>query len=172
MDARGARRTRLKRTAKSCGPDAAELASSCVELFAQRRWQRAVHRGEHEVSRKAIAQGRPECSRCPVCSCALLVSANGTRDRGCGEHPVFPAPSNGARNSGNLGSHVARSRVIFGRQTRLVRMRTGAGIYSRGSMIEPSSPAYGYPHSRTTRCVSLSTSLRAQRSNPIVTSRT
>src|SRR5437899_4779724 len=34
--------------------------------------KRAVHRGEHEVSRKAIAQGRPECSRCPVCSCALL----------------------------------------------------------------------------------------------------
>src|SRR6187399_2775357 len=34
--------------------------------------KRAVLRGEHEVSRKAIAQGRPECSRCPVCSCALL----------------------------------------------------------------------------------------------------
>src|SRR5438876_43615 len=34
--------------------------------------KRAVHRGELEVSRKAIAQGRPECSRCPVCSCALL----------------------------------------------------------------------------------------------------
>ena len=34
--------------------------------------KRAVLRGEHEVSRKAIAQGRPECSGCPVCSCALL----------------------------------------------------------------------------------------------------
>src|SRR5215216_2432108 len=34
--------------------------------------KRAVLRGEHEVSRKAIAQGRPECSRCPVCSCAVL----------------------------------------------------------------------------------------------------
>ena len=34
--------------------------------------KRAVLREEHEVSRKAIAQGRPECSRCPVCSCALL----------------------------------------------------------------------------------------------------
>src|SRR6266516_6474366 len=31
---------------------------------------KAVLREEHEVSRKAIAQGRPECSRCPVCSCA------------------------------------------------------------------------------------------------------
>ena len=34
--------------------------------------KRAVLRGEHEVSRKAIAQGRPGCPRCPVCSCALL----------------------------------------------------------------------------------------------------
>src|SRR5829696_3618415 len=36
--------------------------------------KRAVLRGEHEVSRKAIAQGRPECSRCPVCSCAVLLA--------------------------------------------------------------------------------------------------
>src|SRR5215216_4697125 len=36
--------------------------------------KRAVLREEHEVSRKAIAQGRPECSRCPVCSCAVLFS--------------------------------------------------------------------------------------------------
>src|SRR5205814_9364559 len=34
--------------------------------------KRAVHRGERAISRKAIAQGRPECSRCPVCSCAFL----------------------------------------------------------------------------------------------------
>src|SRR5437879_8126686 len=34
--------------------------------------KRAVHRGERAISRKAIAQGRPECSRCPVCSGALL----------------------------------------------------------------------------------------------------
>src|SRR3954467_13691846 len=34
--------------------------------------KRAVLREEHEVSRKAIAQGRPECSSCPVCSCAAL----------------------------------------------------------------------------------------------------
>src|SRR5438445_11385871 len=36
--------------------------------------KRAVLRGEHEVSRKAIAQGRPECSRCPVCSCAFSLA--------------------------------------------------------------------------------------------------
>src|SRR5256885_16161380 len=29
-----------------------------------------LHRGEHEVSRKAIAQGMSDCLRSPVCSCA------------------------------------------------------------------------------------------------------
>jgi hypothetical protein len=58
-----ARRTRLKRTAKSCGPDAAVLALSYVEFPRSDGGKRAVHRGELEVSRKAIAQGRPECFR-------------------------------------------------------------------------------------------------------------
>jgi hypothetical protein len=43
--------------------------------------KKAVHRGEHEVSCKAIAQGRPECSRCPVCSCALLFAQSHARPR-------------------------------------------------------------------------------------------
>src|SRR5204863_3121117 len=32
--------------------------------------KRAVLRGEHEISRKAIAQGMSDVLRCPVCSCA------------------------------------------------------------------------------------------------------
>src|SRR5688572_30390820 len=52
-----------------------------------------AHRGELEVSRKAIAQGMSECSPLPC----MLVCANcatfGTRDRGCSAHPAFPAPS-------------------------------------------------------------------------------
>src|ERR1700716_2494355 len=50
------------------------------------------HRGEHEVSRKTIAQGRPECSGEPVVItlvCFLLC----TRGCGCTGHPAFPAPS-------------------------------------------------------------------------------
>ena len=67
------RRTRRKRTVKSCGSGAAVLALSSARKFpADDGGKRAVLREEHEVSRKAIAQGRPECSRCPVCSCALL----------------------------------------------------------------------------------------------------
>src|SRR6185312_662851 len=83
------------RTAKSCGSDVAVLAlrSGEAKLLWDNGGKRAVLRGEHEVSRKAIAQGGPECSRCPVCSCAVFVCANRTRDRGCSKHPVFPAPS-------------------------------------------------------------------------------
>ena len=75
--------------------------------------KRAVLRGEHEVSRKAIAQGRPECSRCPVCSCAVLLCANRTRDRGCSKHPVFPVPSvfeEGKRKCKPRVDRAARSR--------------------------------------------------------------
>ncbi len=62
-----------KRTAKSCGSGAAVLALSCADNdCAGDGGKRAVLRGEHEVSRKATAQGRPECSRCPLCSCAHL----------------------------------------------------------------------------------------------------
>jgi hypothetical protein len=32
--------------------------------------KRAVHRGEHVISRKTIAQGMSDVLRCPVCSCA------------------------------------------------------------------------------------------------------
>ena len=73
-------RTRRMRTAKSCGSGAAVLALRRRESPADNGGKRAVLREEHEVSRKAIAQGRPECSRCPVCSCAVLLSqiARGT----------------------------------------------------------------------------------------------
>jgi len=55
--------------------------------------KRAVLREEHEVSRKAIAQGRPECFPLPCMLVCNLLCANRTRDRGCSKHPVFPAPS-------------------------------------------------------------------------------
>ena len=55
-----ARRTRRKRTAKSCGSGAAVLALSPREakLLGGDGGKRAVLREEHEVSRKTIAQGR------------------------------------------------------------------------------------------------------------------
>src|SRR2546430_12889996 len=99
------------RTAKSCGSGAAVLAlSSRKQAFANDGGKRAVLREEHEVSRKATAQGRPGCSACTcMLVCAFLVR-NCTRDRGCSVHPVFPAPSNfrEGKENANLGRSAPR----------------------------------------------------------------
>src|SRR5882757_10723488 len=55
--------------------------------------RKPVHQGEHEVSRKTIAQGRPGCLRRTCMLVCAFVCAICTRDRGCGVHPAFPAPS-------------------------------------------------------------------------------
>jgi hypothetical protein len=52
-----------------------------------------LHRGEHEVSRKAIAQGMSECSPLTCMLVCAFFAQFGTRDRGCSAHPAFPAPS-------------------------------------------------------------------------------
>src|SRR5215217_9090573 len=75
--------------------------------------KRAVLREEHEVSRKAIAQGRPECFPLPCMLVCRFVSANRTRDRGCSKHPVFPAPSvfeEGGKFLASLGRNAPRDR--------------------------------------------------------------
>src|SRR5438876_1807080 len=100
------------RTAKSCGPGAAMLASSLWSYPQVTVAKKPAHRGEHEVSRKAIAQGMSECFRCPVCSCAPNAQF-GTRDRGCSAHPAFPAPSifEGGKEFASLGrNRAARTR--------------------------------------------------------------
>jgi hypothetical protein len=60
--------------------------------------RRIRRRGERGISRKAIAQGMPEC---PDCTCMLVcvsLCAICTRDRGCSKHPAFPAPSSLSRD--------------------------------------------------------------------------
>jgi hypothetical protein len=52
-------RMMLMRTAKSCGSDAPMLASSLREVAQATVSNKPGHRGEREVSRKTIAQGRP-----------------------------------------------------------------------------------------------------------------
>ena len=51
-----------------------------------------AHRGEREVSRKAIAQGMSECFRCPVRSCAPNVqfSAHETAGAARTRHSLRP----------------------------------------------------------------------------------
>ena len=53
--------------------------------------KRAVHRGEHEVSRNPSRRESRDASAGPVCSCAFFCALC-TRDRGCSVHPAFPAP--------------------------------------------------------------------------------
>src|SRR4029079_4648679 len=114
-----ARRTRLTRTAKSCGSGAAVLALSPREakLLGGDGGKRAVHRGEHEVSRKAIAQGRPECSRCPVCSCAVVAMRKIARETaGAASTRSSLRPHWRANEDKNLGRDASRDRKrIFGR---------------------------------------------------------
>src|SRR6266516_5557502 len=60
--ARFSRRTKTpRRTAKSCGPGAAMLALSLWSDPQVTVANKPAHRGEHEVSRKTIARGKPGC---------------------------------------------------------------------------------------------------------------
>src|SRR5947199_10209657 len=80
--------------------------------------KRAVHRGEREVSRKAIAQGRPECSRCPVCSCAFLFAqiARETAGAASTRSSLRPLFSGGGELIANLGRNASRDhKHIFSR---------------------------------------------------------
>ncbi len=55
--------------------------------------RRIRRRGEHGISRKAIAQGMPDCSDCTCMLVCAFFAHLCTRDRGCSKHPAFPAPS-------------------------------------------------------------------------------
>jgi hypothetical protein len=57
--------------------------------------KQAGHRGELAISRKAIAQGMPDSSASPVCSCAHLFVhiARETAGAACTRHSLLPLPS-------------------------------------------------------------------------------
>ena len=67
----------VKRTAKSCGPDASTLAFKLVRGISLATVTRKPdHRGERDISRKTIARGMPGDSGEPVVttSCAFYFS--------------------------------------------------------------------------------------------------
>src|SRR5687768_17210511 len=106
------RRTRRMCTVKSCGPDAAVLALSPREakLLGGDGGKKAVNQGKHEVSRKAIAQRSPECSRCPVCSCALLFAQIERETAGAAStrSSLRPLSFRRANEDANLGRSASR----------------------------------------------------------------
>ena len=77
----------------------------------QRRSQpRTRLRGDHGISRKAIAQGRPGVLRCPVCSCALcfVQSAHGTAGAARTRSSLRPLFEEGGKFPANLGRNASR----------------------------------------------------------------
>ena len=77
----------------------------------QRRSQpRTRLRGEHGISRKAIAQGRPGVHRCPVCSCALcfVQTAHGTAGAARTRSSLRPLLSRARKLPAKLGRNASR----------------------------------------------------------------
>ena len=112
---------RLLRTAKSCGPGAATLASIRACLCGLGNGgKRGRSPGRSRISRKAVARGRPGC---PGCTCETRVRfplpiAHG--DCGCRRRPVFPAPSvhRRANEMTELRAHHGRGAFRLGLKLR------------------------------------------------------
>jgi hypothetical protein len=80
------------RTAKSCGPDAATLASSSSEASFSGATvaRKPVHRGEREISRKP-SRRESRVRAAPAVSCANMHKKRTRAYRFSGNTPAFPA---------------------------------------------------------------------------------
>ena len=90
---RAARRAARSRTVKPCGPGTPMLVLSKWRMIHLRRWQKSpVHRGEHGVSRKAIAQGVPDRFGQPVVTMLVcfFVFANEAAGAASARHSLRP----------------------------------------------------------------------------------
>ena len=82
-----------------------DAGAKLAKVSASDGGNKPAHRGEHEVSRKAIAQGMSECFRCPVCSCAPNVQflAHETAGAARTRHSLRPLRFEGARHLASPG---------------------------------------------------------------------
>ena len=114
------RRTALKRTAKSCGPDASTLASSfCGSIRESDGGKKARSPGRARYKRKTIAQGKPDASAGPVCSCAFCFVQFAHETAGA------------ARTRLSLRPLLSRARIFSkARAHRVARMRTHVQLSS------------------------------------------
>src|SRR6185437_5684822 len=101
------------RTAKPCGPDAPRAGVKLAMMLAHHAGdggKKAGHQGEHGISRKAIAQGRPDCLRFTcLLMCVLFCCPLHMRPR-VRRAPGLPrALSQGSRtNLKNSGEKLSR----------------------------------------------------------------
>ncbi|MET3845462.1 hypothetical protein ABIE49_007540 [Bradyrhizobium sp. OAE829] len=93
------------------------------ELNPQRRSQpRTRLRGDHGISRKAIAQGRPGVLRCPVCSCAAYLVQTAHETAGAARtrsslRPLYERAGSFWQSSGISGRENAKLRLKDGATT-------------------------------------------------------
>src|SRR4051812_19745533 len=138
--------------------------------------KRAVLREEHEVSRKAIAQGRPECCRCPVCSCAVLFAqiARGTAGAASTRSSLRPLFFGRANEDANLGRNAPRDREAVSTSLRAKRSNPSLRLPRRGLLRcarndgEGTVPNPGYPATALALplpCKSLKFKIYAERSS-------
>ena len=74
--------------------------------------KKAVHRGEHDISRKAIAQGKPGCLRWTCMLVCALPShiAHETAGAACTRLSLRPLIGEGGNLTANLGRNAPRDR--------------------------------------------------------------
>jgi len=104
------RRTRLTRTAKSCGPDAAVLALSFTGYLVERRWQESRSPGRARSKPYSHCAGKAGVFPLPCMLVCAFLGANCTRDRGCSStrsslRPLIPKRAN---EDANLGRNAPR----------------------------------------------------------------
>jgi hypothetical protein len=141
VDATAAQDERCRsRTAKPCGPDASmagvKLAKASFRW--RRRQQSPILRGEHGISRRAIAQGRPDVPAEPVCSCAVSLNAFAHETAGAARtrsslRPLFFGGASFRHDSGKSRRENADAYLLFeirigvhvviARSQRVARMR-------------------------------------------------
>jgi hypothetical protein len=129
-------RSRRARTVKSCGSGVAVLAPSLREGAQATEAKQPFSGKSTKQAVKPLRREGRDASAEPVCSCAISCQAQTrARDRGCGTHPVFPAPScfeEGKRRCKPRAEHVTRIR------TRIQFRRVGKGAQRRAHRPPPS----------------------------------
>ena len=164
-DRRARRRTALKRTAKPCGPGTrcwCQVGGGFSSPTGYRKTfnppmtvtRRIRRRGEHDISRKTIAQGRPGV---PV-TCGdytRVLPTHCTRGCGCTAHPAFPAPSdflgrNDLQDSGASRRGIAKLRLRVRTPTTVIARESGRSSIPETLMMESKGRGVlDTPHSRS-----------------------
>src|SRR6266567_542640 len=114
----------LRRTAKSCGPDAPTLASSSRSRVGPTGLRQDISVGDggkqarspgraRRKPLKPLRAGTSGDSGVLVVTRVRSTTTKCTRGRGCNGHPAFPTPSLGGRYSKASGALRGEDEVVF-----------------------------------------------------------